>query len=164
MKYQGVSILDDVLREYERGDAKHGQYHSIHEGYAVIKEELDELWDEIKKQEPSGEHMYEEAIQVAASAVKFAKRLGEKAVAHAETVSNTTLPSWSNSLHHRNGTFKLGASVQKKNGYGFIGKVRTIFLKEDHQVRLVVEATKRPYQGMLHIYSPDELLVVHDVD
>jgi len=44
---------------------------SNHEGYAVILEELDELWDEIKKQHPNNELIRKEAIQVAAMAVRF---------------------------------------------------------------------------------------------
>ena len=53
----------------------HRPMRSAHEGYAVILEELDELWDEVKKN-PSKhprlkEAMRSEAIQVAAMAVRF---------------------------------------------------------------------------------------------
>ena len=38
-------ILDAVRREYARAKSSYPAYHSGHEGYAVIREELDELWD-----------------------------------------------------------------------------------------------------------------------
>lgn len=46
--------------------------HSVHEGYAVILEELDELWDECRKKTPDREKLSKEAIQVAAMAIRFA--------------------------------------------------------------------------------------------
>lgn len=49
-------------------------FHSAHEGYALILEELDELWHFVKlKQSTPGrtELMREEAIQVAAMALRF---------------------------------------------------------------------------------------------
>jgi len=39
-----------------------------HEAYAVILEELDEFWEEVKKRDPSAENMRKELIQVAAMA------------------------------------------------------------------------------------------------
>ncbi|WP_088187560.1 hypothetical protein [Desulfosporosinus sp. FKA] len=41
------------------------------EGYGVILEELDELWDEVKKHKPDVKNMRAEAVQVAAMAMKF---------------------------------------------------------------------------------------------
>lgn len=49
-----------------------------HEGYAVILEELDELWVEIKKKKPDTQEMRKEAIQVAAMAVRFIEDLIER--------------------------------------------------------------------------------------
>ena len=46
--------------------------HSTHEGYAVIKEELDELWDEVKKKHPDPKRLLAEAIQIGAMAIAFA--------------------------------------------------------------------------------------------
>jgi hypothetical protein len=45
---------------------------SGHEGWAVIKEELDELWEEVKKY-PHAERtsLREEATQIAAMAIRF---------------------------------------------------------------------------------------------
>lgn len=47
----------------------HGSMRSAFEGYGVIAEEFDELWDDIKTN--NKEHASEEAVQVAAMAVRF---------------------------------------------------------------------------------------------
>jgi glutamyl-tRNA reductase len=46
---------------------------SAHEGWAILKEEVDELWDEVKKnpQTRAISKMKKEAIQVAAMAARF---------------------------------------------------------------------------------------------
>ena len=46
-------------------------FHSPHEGYAVIKEELDELWDEIKSGRNDRGILQSEVRQVAAMALRF---------------------------------------------------------------------------------------------
>jgi len=42
--------------------------HSTHEGYALILEEVDELWDEVKKKNKLRDYnaMYDELVQIAA--------------------------------------------------------------------------------------------------
>jgi hypothetical protein len=48
---------------------------SAHEGWAVLREEVDELWDEVKKK-PSARNstaMYSELVQVAAMAQRMAE-------------------------------------------------------------------------------------------
>jgi len=57
-----------ILEEYEQAS---GNFHSAHEGYAVLKEEVDELWDEVKNKSASGNEMRNEAVQVAAMALRF---------------------------------------------------------------------------------------------
>ena len=42
------SIAKEVVQELERAEAKFGPFNSSHEGYAVILEELDELWEVVK--------------------------------------------------------------------------------------------------------------------
>lgn len=92
-------LIEDVktlsLMELERADSKFGPFNSAHEGYAVIKEEieetkeefvrvenrLDHLWDSIKENEVNFNNaisienyairLAAEAIQVAAMARKF---------------------------------------------------------------------------------------------
>ena len=66
-------IANDAAQELLSATTKFGAFTSAHEGYAVILEELDELWDEVKKQYDarSKEEMRKEAIQVAAMAMRF---------------------------------------------------------------------------------------------
>lgn len=64
-----TSLVEE--EEVKRATRKHAAMHSAHEGYAVIKEELEELWDEIKRQQPDKDLMRLEAIQLAAMAMRF---------------------------------------------------------------------------------------------
>ncbi len=61
--------LDLIGQEYEHARVAHAPMRSAHEGYAVILEELDEAWDEIKADRP--QHARMEMIQVAAMALAF---------------------------------------------------------------------------------------------
>jgi hypothetical protein len=51
-------------------------FNSAHEGYAVIAEELDELWDDVKAD--NVEHAIAEAVQVGAMALRFIADMREK--------------------------------------------------------------------------------------
>jgi NTP pyrophosphatase (non-canonical NTP hydrolase) len=64
-----------VTEELKRARKMHGPVNSIHEGYAVILEELDEVWDEVKKKtkERDLNHLFKELIQVSAMAQKMAE-------------------------------------------------------------------------------------------
>ena len=62
--------IKEIIQEYKRATEKFGIFASTHEGYAVILEELDELWDEIKVNNPK-EMLRKEAIQVAAMGFRF---------------------------------------------------------------------------------------------
>jgi len=70
-KNRDVVIFADIADELDRARNFHPDYHSAHEGYAVILEELDELWDEVKKKAASKGRMREEALQVAVTAIRF---------------------------------------------------------------------------------------------
>lgn len=73
---QKTIIASYLVEELERANKIHGaKFASPHEGYAVMKEELDELWDEIKKQHPDNDRLRDEAIQVGAMAIKFIESL-----------------------------------------------------------------------------------------
>jgi len=62
-------FLEEVNYEVYRARLNHPiGLQTRHEAYAVILEELDEFWKEVKKQEPSAENMRNELIQVAAMA------------------------------------------------------------------------------------------------
>lgn len=60
----------DTVRELNRATRIHGEFHSTHEGFAILKEEVDELWDEVKKN-GSTARLRAEAKQVAAMAIRF---------------------------------------------------------------------------------------------
>ena len=63
-----------VSDEIDGAVSQHGPMKSAHEGYAVILEEMDELWDEIKKKksERDEEKMLEELVQIGAMIQRFA--------------------------------------------------------------------------------------------
>lgn len=64
-----MSAWDEVLAELWRAQAKFPAMRSPHEGFAILKEEVDELWDEVKAN--NAERTREEAVQVAAMALRF---------------------------------------------------------------------------------------------
>ena len=74
MKYTEGEIVQEVLAELDIATAKFGSFNSSHEGYAILKEEVDELWDEVKANRPN--RAREEAVQVAAMAIRFLIDLG----------------------------------------------------------------------------------------
>jgi hypothetical protein len=65
-----AGLLKEVGDELTRAEGKFGPMASPHEGCAVIAEELDELWDEVKADATRG-RMREEALQVGAMALRF---------------------------------------------------------------------------------------------
>jgi hypothetical protein len=66
------TAIDAIEKECLRACVKHpNSFHSAHEGYAVILEEVDELWDEVKLQTSRPECLRKEAIHVAAMALRF---------------------------------------------------------------------------------------------
>jgi hypothetical protein len=70
--------MHDVLDELRRAVDTHGDMASPHEGYAVILEELDELWDEIKNNKnDTTAAQYREAMQVGAMAIRFMCTFGD---------------------------------------------------------------------------------------
>jgi flagellar hook-associated protein FlgK len=42
-------VISDVREEVIRAEELHKPINSLHEGYAVIAEELDEFWDQVKR-------------------------------------------------------------------------------------------------------------------
>lgn len=65
--------VEEMIEEFERACDKFPAFRSPHEGYAIIKEELDELWEEIRKQHDirAIDTMRKEAKQIAAMAIRF---------------------------------------------------------------------------------------------
>ena len=69
------SALNRVVAEYEAACRKHGSMKGCHEGYAVILEELDELWALVKS-DAGVKEKREEAAHVAAMAIRFMTDVG----------------------------------------------------------------------------------------
>lgn len=67
------AVTTEVLHEVMRAMGKFPPFNSAHEGYAVLLEEVDELWDEVKKNQKVRDRskMRLEALQCAAMAVRF---------------------------------------------------------------------------------------------
>lgn len=64
-------LLDAIEEELDRAYTKHGaEPWGRHEFYAILKEEVDELWDDIKADNDSI-HVAKEAIQVAAMCIRY---------------------------------------------------------------------------------------------
>lgn len=64
-------IWEELSDELDRAIKKFAPMHGPHEGYAVILEELDELWDEVKANRGAAKGGRDEAIQVAAMAIRY---------------------------------------------------------------------------------------------
>ena len=73
-------LAQEVANEVARAQIVHSPMHSDHEAYGVIKEEFDELWDEMKMNPKKMSNLErlawkdrkrEEAIQTAAMCVRY---------------------------------------------------------------------------------------------
>ncbi|MFH1738513.1 MAG: hypothetical protein ABIH23_05855 [bacterium] len=62
--------LKKISEEYDLATSKFSKFNSAHEGYAVILEELDELWECVKTNKDYRE-LQDEARQVGAMALRF---------------------------------------------------------------------------------------------
>ena len=74
-------VFQQVENELVSARMKYTPFNSTHEGYAVIAEELDELWELIKKNkgyEINDPQMIKECVQLAAMAVAFIVDLSKK--------------------------------------------------------------------------------------
>lgn len=69
--------LTEIRKEFDRAKGLYSDLHSNHEAFAVLKEEVDELWDEIKKSKGTrlNSQMKHELIQVGAMVVRFLDNL-----------------------------------------------------------------------------------------
>lgn len=70
-----LRTIEDVRDEVVAAVTKWEPFNSAHEGYAVILEELDELWEHARANTGRSEAARREAIQIAAMAVRYAAEL-----------------------------------------------------------------------------------------
>lgn len=75
-KTRQAIVLNMVADELSRALIIHGSMTSPHEGYAVILEELDELWTETMANRGHSERAMKEAIQIAAMGLRYVMDLG----------------------------------------------------------------------------------------
>jgi len=83
-----MDFFKEAEREYERAREKYPPFHSTHEGYAVLKEEMEELndglerlWEMVKANKGTSiwdgnPAMVRECVQIAAMAYAFVRDLG----------------------------------------------------------------------------------------
>lgn len=77
----GNVLAEELDSALARAIKKHAPMHSPHEGYAVILEELDELWDEVRLWQPDQPDLVairKEALHVAAMALRLIKDVCDK--------------------------------------------------------------------------------------
>lgn len=79
---QGFDDCDrasEVVRELRAARAKFPRpFNSAHEGFAVLQEEVDELWEVVRAKGRTKERMREEAVQIAAMALRFIEDVCDK--------------------------------------------------------------------------------------
>jgi hypothetical protein len=60
-----------VMDELERATEGHPKMRSPHEGFAILQEEVDELWTEVKANQGTTDRGVSEAVQTAAMAFRY---------------------------------------------------------------------------------------------
>lgn len=76
-----MTLMEEVQSELTRARQLYPAFNSAHEGWAVLNEEMEELWVEVKRQGRTAGHirqMRQEAIQVAAMAIRFIEDICDK--------------------------------------------------------------------------------------
>lgn len=68
-----INALDEVELELAAARRHYPPMRSAHEGWAILREEVDELWEEVKRKDSVRDKavMRAEAVQVAAMALRF---------------------------------------------------------------------------------------------
>lgn len=66
-----TALMIEIELELRTALARHTSMNSPHEGWAVIREELDELWEHVRANTANGPEARKEAIQIAAMALRY---------------------------------------------------------------------------------------------
>lgn len=88
--YKYEHVASEAVSAVMKARVKHAPMRSPHEGYAILLEEVDELWDEVKRWQPDSAYYYpstrqenrramrKEALHVAAMALAFLAEVCEE--------------------------------------------------------------------------------------
>jgi len=73
-------FIVDQLEEVMSADKKHSAIRSIHQGYGILLEEVDEFWDWVRRQgdERDMQAMRHELVQIASTAQRIARLMEDK--------------------------------------------------------------------------------------
>jgi hypothetical protein len=64
-------VLDEVQAELHKAYAKHPAYPSAHHGISVLREEVEELWEFVRRDRSLSISARNEALQIAATAIRY---------------------------------------------------------------------------------------------
>lgn len=73
-----MRLLALIDGELERATERFDRFNTPHEGWAVILEEVDELWGHVRGDTGRGREAMIEAIQIATMALRYVYDLGEE--------------------------------------------------------------------------------------
>ncbi len=76
-KGETKTTIELVFEEYDRAVNESGMFASAHEGYAVLTEEVEGLWEIIKFGQNKN-RMREKAVKVAATTIRFIQDICDK--------------------------------------------------------------------------------------
>jgi len=70
-----IKFQELVKEELAKARKNHGPQHSYHEGYCVLLEEIDELWEIVRKKSTNRNHLdaLKELVQISSCAQKMAE-------------------------------------------------------------------------------------------
>ncbi len=72
-----MQLLALIDQELERAVGRFDRFHSPHEGWAVIREELDELWEHVRGNTGRDHAAMVECLQIATMALRYVYDLGD---------------------------------------------------------------------------------------
>lgn len=64
-------VFGQIQIELEKVKKKHKPFNSPHEGWAIMLEEVDELWEHVRANTGRGVEAKKEAIQIAVAAIRY---------------------------------------------------------------------------------------------
>lgn len=72
-----MRILAVIDRELDKATSRFNRFNSPHEGWAVIREELDELWEHVRANTGRDREAMVECVQIATMALRYIYDLGD---------------------------------------------------------------------------------------